>query len=163
MENLNFKFSYKIPSLTLVDKKNYFEKASLSDRKRFPLIIHQKGDEFNQVFNFVLDDSYMKPHMHPSTTMIEKMHLISGSFKLIFFDEKGTPKKIYNIDKENQRVEVPGHTWHTYVMTSDQTIIFETMLGKYDPKTWKKMSDWAPDEGSKNSKEYLQNLKHLII
>ena len=51
MENLNFKFSYKIPSLTSNDKKNYFEKANISDRKRFPLIIHQKGDEFNQVFN----------------------------------------------------------------------------------------------------------------
>jgi len=110
-----------------------------------------------------LDGSYMKPHMHPITTVIEKMHLISGSFKLIFFDEKGRSKKIYNIDKENQRVEVTGYTWHTYVMTSDQTIIFETILGKYNPKTWKKISDWAPDDSSKNSKEYLQNLKNFII
>jgi hypothetical protein len=48
-------------------------------------------------------------------------------------------------------------------MTSDQTIIFETILGKYNPKTWKKISDWAPDDSSKNSKEYLQNLKNFII
>ena len=161
MDNLNFKFNYKIPTLTLDDKKNYFEKASMSERKRFPFIIHQKGDEFNQVFNFILDGSYMKPHMHPGKNMIEKMHLISGSFKLIFFDEKGTPKKIYNIDKENQRVEVPGYTWHTYVMTSKQTVIFETMMGVYSPTTWKKMSNWAPEENSEEAIEYFEVLKNI--
>lgn len=161
MENLNFKFDYKIPSLTLEDKKKYFSQAQLSERKRFPLIIHQKGDEFNQVFNFILDDSYMKPHMHPGKNMIEKMHLISGSFKLIFFDDNGKANKIYNIDKKNHRVEVPSYTWHTYVMTSKSTIIFETMMGKYDPLTWKKMPNWAPNENSKNSEKYLKDLKNL--
>jgi len=163
MDNLNFKFNYKIPSLTLEDKKKYFEKAKLSERKRFPLIIHKKGDEFNQVFNFILEDSYMKPHMHPNRNMIEKMHLISGSFKLIFFDEKGLPKEIYDIDKKNSKVEVPGYTWHTYVMTSKSTIVFETMMGKYNPSTWKKMAAWAPDENSSNSNEYLQFLKNKNI
>ena len=161
MENLNFKYNYKIPPLTLDDKKNYFEKASMSERKRFPFIIHKKGDESNQVFNFILDESYMKPHMHPGKYMIEKMHLISGSFKLIFFDEKGTPKKIYNIDKENQRIEVPGYTWHTYIMTSEQTIIFETMMGVYNPATWKQMSNWAPEENSEEATEYLKVLKNI--
>ena len=55
MENLNFKFNYKIPELKLLDKNECFEKAYLSERKRFPLIMHQKGDEFNQVFNFILE------------------------------------------------------------------------------------------------------------
>lgn len=161
MENLNFKFNYKIPTLTLEDKSKYFNKAKKSDRKRFPYIIHQRGDKFNQVFNFILDESYMKPHMHPNENMVEKMHLISGSFKLIFFDEKGIPKKIYDIDKKNSRVEVPGFTWHTYVMTSKSTIVFETMMGKYDPLTWKKMPEWAPDENSNESKEYFRNLKKI--
>ena len=101
--------------------------------------------------------------MHPSKNMIEKMHLISGSFKLIFFDDKGNPKKTYDIDKKNPRVEVPGYTWHTYVMTSKFTIVFETMMGKYDPLTWKKMPVWAPDENTKGSNEYLQKLKKIKI
>ena len=54
MENLDFKFDYKIPDLSSDDKKLYFNNAQLSERKRFPYIIHKKGDEFNQVFNFVL-------------------------------------------------------------------------------------------------------------
>ena len=163
MENLNFKFDYNIPKLTHEDLSIGFKSAQLSKKKRYPLIVHQKGDEFNQVFNFILEDSYMKPHMHPDRNMIEKMHLISGSFKLIFFDEKGKPKKTYDIDKKNSRVKVPGFTWHTYVMTSKSTIVFETMMGKYNPSTWKRMPDWAPDENSSNSNEYLQNLKNEKI
>ena len=163
MDNLNFKFNYKIPSLTIEDKKKYFKKTKLSERKRFPFIIHKKGDEFNQVFNFILEDSYMKPHMHPSRNMIEKMHLIEGSFKLIFFNDNGKPTKIFYIDKSTPRIQVPGFTWHTYVMTSSTTIIFETMMGKYNPSTWKKMADWAPDENTSNSNEYLQFLKNKDI
>ena len=46
-------------------------------------------------------------------------------------------------------------------MTSKSTIIFETMMGKYNPLTWKKMPDWAPDENSQNSEKYLKDLKNL--
>ena len=159
MENLDFSFEYKIPNLTSEDKNFYFNQAELSERKRSPYIIHQKGDEFNQVFNFILEDSYMKPHLHPRSGMIEKMHLIQGSFKLIFFDNSGNPEEIFNIEEPGQRILVPALTWHTYIMTSKLTIIFETMMGVYDPKTWKKTPDWAPDESSKKAKEYFKSLK----
>jgi len=81
----------------------------------------------------------MKPHMHPKSGMTEKMHLIEGSFKLIFFDDNGESIEIFNIEKPGQRIQVPALTWHTYIMTSKSTIIFETMMGVYDPKTWKKL------------------------
>jgi cupin fold WbuC family metalloprotein len=161
MENLNFKFDYNIPKLTNEDLSIGFKGAQLSKRKRYPLIVHQKGDEFNQVFNFICIDSYMRPHLHPSDFMIEKMHLIKGSFELLFFDNKGTVVKKYLLDKPGQRVQVPAFQWHTYVMSSNQTIIFETMIGKYDPLTWKTMADWAPEEESDISKEYLQSLKYF--
>tara|TARA_B100001059_G_C17655158_1_gene486554 strand:+ start:401 stop:889 length:489 start_codon:yes stop_codon:yes gene_type:complete len=161
MENLEFKFEYKIPNLTSGNKRFYFNQAQLSERKRSPYIIHKKGDEFNQVFNFILANSYMKPHMHPEPGMIEKMHLIDGSFKLILFDNNGGPEEILNIEKPGQRIQVPANTWHTYVMTSKSTIIFETMMGVYDPKTWKKTPNWAPDENSEKAEEYLQYLKIL--
>lgn len=163
MENLDFTFDYKIPNLSSEDKKLYFNNAQLSKRKRFPYIIHKKGDEFNQVFNFILEDSYMIPHMHPAAYMIEKMHLVEGSFRLIFFNDSGKPTKIYNIDKHTPRIQVPGFTWHTYVMTSSSTIIFETMVGVYNPLTWKKIASWAPDENSDNSIDYLKNLKNFKI
>lgn len=161
MENINFKFEYKIPDLTTKDKKIYFNQAKISERKRSPYIIHKRGDQFNQVFNFILEDSYMQPHLHPKSFMIEKMHLIKGSFKLIFFNNNGDPEKIFNIKKPGQRIQVPAFTWHTYIMTSKSTIIFETMMGIYDPKTWKETPNWAPDEKSKKAQEYFKNLKKI--
>ena len=160
MENLTFKYSYKIPTLNEIDMKIYSDQARLSVRRRSPYIIHKKGDEFNQVFNFILEDSYMTPHLHPEPKMVEKMHLISGSFKLLIFNDNGKVRATYNLDKPGQRVQVPSSTWHTYIMTSKLTIIYETMIGVYDPKTWKKMSEWAPKENTQEAKEYLQVLKN---
>ena len=65
MENLDFKFEYKIPDLSSDDKKLYFNNAQLSERKRFPYIIHKKGDEFNQVFNF-----YIRRLLHDSPCIL---------------------------------------------------------------------------------------------
>ena len=161
MENLEFKYNYNIPTLSTIDTKKYSDQAHLSERKRSPYIIHKKGDNFNQVFNFILEDSYMTPHLHPGPKMIEKMHLISGSFKLLFFNDSGKVREIYNLDKPSQKVQVPGYTWHTYIMTSKLTIIFETMMGVYDPKNWKKMPDWAPKENTKEAIEYLKALKNI--
>ena len=46
-------------------------------------------------------------------------------------------------------------------MRSDFSIIYETMIGKYDPLTWKKMANWAPEEETENAKEYFQSLKYF--
>ena len=161
MDNLNFQYNYVIPELSNDVRKEYQKKATDSKRRRCPLIIHNHGDEFNQVFNFICIDSYMRPHLHPSDHMIEKMHLIEGSFELFFFDNSGIIIKKYLLDKPGQRVFVPALQWHTYIMRSDFNIIYETMIGKYDPLTWKKMADWAPEEETENSKEYLQSLKYF--
>ena len=82
MDKLNFTFHYKIPDLKPNEIKNYSKEAIDSKRKRFPYIIHKKGDDFNQVFNFISEESYMQPHLHPDIKMIEKMHLIS-IFKIL--------------------------------------------------------------------------------
>ena len=108
MDNLNFQYNYKIPELSKDIKRKYQKKATDSKRRRYPLIIHNHGDEFNQVFNFVCIDSYMRPHLHPSDHMIEKMHLIEGSFELFFFDNSGKIVKTYLLDKPGQRVFVPA-------------------------------------------------------
>jgi len=159
MESLKFEYSYKIPTLTASEIEKYSSLAHQSIRKRYPLIMHKQGDYFNQVFNFVLKDSYMTPHLHPETKMIEKMHLISGSFNLLFFNSSGKVTNIFTLDKPDQKVQVPSGTWHTYVMTSELTIVYETMLGVYKPETWKKIPDWAPKENSIKAKQYLNDLK----
>ncbi len=154
-------FNYKVPNLEDNDIKVNIEKAKKSKRLRHPLILHKKGDKFNQVFNFILKNSYMKPHLHPGTVRTEKMHLIKGSFELLIFDDNGEiiERDLIASDKKDY-VEVPPFTWHTYVMKSETTIIYETMMGIYHPNTWKKLAPWAPDEDSLEANSYLNKLRN---
>jgi cupin fold WbuC family metalloprotein len=157
-------FGNQVPSLTNEEIKHYFDLSNHSLRRRTPKILHQKGDYLNKVFNFILEDSYMHPHLHPSDEKIEKMYLIDGSFALILFDNDGNIKDSFILKKgKKEFIEVPAYTWHTYVMLSDQVIIYETMEGQYEPKSWKELANWAPQELSNNSISYLKSLKEFAI
>ena len=152
-----------IPSLLEGEISDYFGIANSSIRKRSPKILHNKGDYLNKVFNFILFDSYMHPHLHPGKEKIEKMYLIKGSFALILFNEVGhITQKIILEEGKLDFIEVPAFTWHTYVMLSDEVIIYETMEGIYDIDTWKKMASWAPKENSLDASKYLEMLKYKV-
>lgn len=151
------------PPLLDSEINSHFEVASNSIRKRSPKILHKKGDYLNQVFNFILKDSYMHPHLHPSEEKIENMYLIKGSFALILFDKVGKFEECIVLEEGKKSfVSVPAFTWHTYVMLSDKVIIYETMEGIYIPSTWKNLASWAPEESSSESMIYLEELKKYI-
>ena len=149
---------------TLDDINYYFDLAYNSERRRSPKIMHKKGDYINKVFNFVLSDSYMHPHLHPGSEKIEKMYLIKGSFALIIFDDKGNVKETVVLSKgEKEFVAVPAYTWHTYVMLANEVIVYETMDGVYEPSSWKEMASWAPKENTVEASNYLETLKNNLV
>jgi cupin fold WbuC family metalloprotein len=118
----------------------------------------------NKVFNFILSSSYMQPHLHPGIEKIEKMYLLKGSFALIIFDEKGEIIESIILEKgKKEIVSVPAFTWHTYVMLTDQVIVYEEMEGVYHPSSWKEMASWAPQEDSPQAALYLENLKASLV
>tara|TARA_B110000503_G_C6999845_1_gene351056 strand:+ start:17 stop:502 length:486 start_codon:yes stop_codon:yes gene_type:complete len=152
-----------IPKISVEDIKYHFDISCKSERSRSPKIVHSKGDYVNKVFNFILFESYMQPHQHPGPEKIEKMHLIQGSFALIFFDNIGKIAKIHILEEDkNKFISVPAFTWHTYVMLSDEVIIYEEMDGFYNPNTWKKMASWAPKENTREAIIYLKELREKI-
>ncbi|MDB4877459.1 MAG: hypothetical protein JWM41_3905 [Gemmatimonadetes bacterium] len=115
---------------------------------------------FNEVFNFILQDSYMQPHLHPSAEKIERIYLIRGAMAVLFFDDRGAVTKVTVLQKgRTEFIEVPAFTWHTYVMLDESVVSYETMMGEYDPKTWKEFAEWAPLENSDKSVAYLAFLK----
>jgi cupin fold WbuC family metalloprotein len=152
-----------IPELSKKEIESHFLEAKKTSRRRSPLILHEKGDYLNKVFNFILKDSYMHPHLHPSDEKVENMYLIKGSFGLIEFDDKGNINKTTVLNEHDlTSIKVPAYTWHTYVMLSEENIVYETMEGKYEPDTWKRMAPWAPQEESNEAPSYLQKLKNNL-
>ena len=152
-----------IPELSTTEIHEYIQKAASSKRRRYPRILHNPGDEFNRVINFMMEDSYMQPHLHPGKEKIEKMYLVQGKFAVLFFSEKGEMDQSVVLEKDKtEYIEIPAFTWHTYVMLSETVVSYETMMGKYDPETWKTLAEWAPTEDTNKSITYLNELKQKV-
>lgn len=150
----------EFPQLTAEDINDGVSRAAAAARRRYPMILHAPGDEFNRVVNFMLPDSYMQPHLHPGDEKIEHIHLLEGRLAVLFFDNKGTVQRVTTLEPGGiQMIEVPAFTWHTYVILADRTITYETMMGRYEPQSWKEMAQWAPAENTAGSLSYLQALK----
>ena len=153
-----------IPDLSAAEMQYFFSEAESSERRRFPKILHEQGDYNNKVINFIFDQSYMQPHLHPGDEKIEKMFLIYGSFALILFNNKGDISECIILEKgKRETVNVPAFAWHTYVMLSEKVVIYETMEGVYDPLTWKEMAPWAPLEHTPEADHYLSYLKDTVL
>ena len=153
-----------VPDLSADEVHHYFLEAEKSERKRSPKILHNQGDYLNKVVNFVLDESYMQPHLHPGDKKIEKMFLVEGSFALVLFDNNGDISDSIILEKGGREsIDVPAFTWHTYVMLTKKVVIYETMEGVYEPSTWKEMASWAPQENTPEARQYLSLLKTKIV
>lgn len=153
-----------IPELSSAEIQECLQKAADSSRRRYPKIMHQPGDEFNQVFNFMMEDTYMQPHLHPGKEKVEKMYLIQGKFAVLLFNEKGDVEKVSILEKgECEYIEIPAFTWHTYVMLTKSVVSYETMMGRFDPETWKTLAKWAPRENSYESDSYSESLRRQVL
>ena len=144
--------------------KNFFI-ASQSIRKRYLLALHETGDYKNKIINFLINNTYIQPHMHAGDQKTEYVFILDGKVFLILFDDTG--KIVSNIllekDKsKNQSYLIPSYTYHTYIVLSNKACIYEEMDGVYDSKTWKKNASWAPDEHSSQKESYLNSLLDKI-
>jgi cupin fold WbuC family metalloprotein len=151
---------WQIPRLSGAEIEDLLGRAARSPRRRHPKILHAPGDELNRVVNVMMQDTYMQPHLHPGEAKIEKIHLIAGQVAVLLFDDRGLVKTVVVLKKGGvESIEVPAFTWHTYVMLTESAITYETMMGRYEPETWKDMAAWAPRENAPESAAYLGVLK----
>ena len=152
-----------IPKLNNCEIEEFFSLARANEKQRYPKILHKKGEYFNKVFNFMMANSYMQPHLHPGTEKKERIHLILGKIAIIFFDNNGNIifRKILEGGKD-EMIEVPAFTFHTYVILSDRALTYETMDGVYASDTWKSLASWATEESDINHIQYLEALKSQV-
>ncbi|MEO1944165.1 MAG: WbuC family cupin fold metalloprotein, partial [Candidatus Thioglobus sp.] len=79
-------------------------------------------------------------------------------------DDNGEITETIVLEKgKKEFVAVPAFTWHTYVMLTDEVIVYEEVDGVYNPDTWKDMATWAPKENTIECVEYLKMLKDNIL
>ena len=64
----------KNPTLSEQEIQDGLRLAGCSEKRRYPKLLHRRGDEFNCVFNFMMNDSYMQPHLHPGQEKIERIN-----------------------------------------------------------------------------------------
>jgi cupin fold WbuC family metalloprotein len=152
-----------VPPLTSTEISNLLALADASPRHRHAHILHAPGDEFNRVFNAMRHDSYMQPHLHPGDEKIEHIHLVLGEIALFFFDDHGSVTTTTLMRSRGvEHVAVPAFTWHTYAILSGAALTYETMMGVYEPQTWKTMGGWAPPEQGPEAVTYLAELKRRV-
>lgn len=150
------------PPLSAADAAEHLSRAQASPRRRVPKILHRQGEVLNRVFNFMMADSYMQPHLHPGPEKVEKIRVLEGRIAVVLFDDQGAPARVVPLAAGgDDYIEIPAFTWHTYVILSPHAITHETMMGKYEPDTWKGFASWAPPEGLPDSGEYLESLRAL--
>ena len=153
-----------IPALSAKKIKEGLHQAALSERKRHAKVLHSPGDEFNRVFNFLRSGTYMQPHLHPGEEKIEQIYLVEGRLRMFFFNDVGEISKTVILEKGGEEhISVPAFSWHTYAVLSDSAVTYETMMGVYDPKTWKTFASWAPVEQSAESHAYLTSLQNHVV
>jgi len=153
-----------IPQLSQEEISDYLARAANSEKRRFPKLLHSPGDEFNRVFNFIIEDSYMQPHLHPGPEKIEVIHIVQGRLAVLYFDDHGVVDDCMLLQNGGvELIEVPAFRWHTYVMLTEHAITYETMMGVYRPETWKRMAEWSPSESTAESHEYLNSLRRKAL
>ena len=153
-----------VPPIDDDEIADWLRRAGDSPRQRLPRILHEPGAEFNEVFNFMRGGTYMQPHHHPAEEKVEKIYLVRGRLAVIYFEDDGTPSQVTVLSEAGtDRIEVPAFTWHTYVMLSDEVVTYETMMGRYEPSSWKEFAQWAPAEDAPESAAYLRRLKAIAL
>ena len=138
-----------------------FEKAKKSLRKRANYCFHKPDESLQRMLNVGFSETYVRPHKHENPDKLEIFFILKGEFGILFFDDKGNikDKKVISDNNKVYLAEVPPKIWHSFIILSPKAAMYEILLGKYDPETHKKYPDWAPDEQSDKTKEYLEKLR----
>ena len=152
-----------VPKLLQEEKNRLLFSAENSVRKRAHKVMHKSGSFENAVFNVMLAESYMTPHLHPGPEKIEHIHLVEGRIGIIYFNDDGNVEYTCILEQSMKILEVvPAFTWHTYVILDKFSITYETMDGVYDPLTWKTLAPWATLEDSPDFKKQRDSYLSLF-
>ena len=132
--------------------------ALASPRKRSHHNIHDElSDPVQRLCIGLHQGSYLRPHRHPENYKWEMMLVLSGTIRMLIFDDEGKLIDIIQLSEQGptRGIEIPPGTWHTLYPVSQQAVIMEFKQGPYLPLAAENFASWAPQEESIEAEKFL--------
>ena len=134
------------------------DEARSSARKRKNYNFHTEfSDPMNRMLNAFEPGTYVHPHKHENPDKREVFLIFKGRLAVVFFNDKGaiTDHVVLDPREESYGVEIEPGVWHNVVALESGSLVYELKDGPYSPENDKQFAEWAPSEGDKKAREYI--------
>ena len=86
--------------------------------------------------------------------------MLQGRITLVIFSDDGSVDRYFDLQAGTHRfgADLEPDVFHTFFATAADTVLYEAKTGPYEPGSDKDFASWAPEEFSKESRVYLENL-----
>jgi cupin fold WbuC family metalloprotein len=140
--------------------------AQQSPRLRKNYNFHNSDqDVCHRLLNAMEPESYIQPHRHIDINKDESLVVLRGKFGVVIFDDMGAIEGKAILDPRGDVIltNITHGVFHTLISLEKDSVFFESKAGPFTPLSSDEKAHWAPEEGDLLSKEYLANLKKLVL
>ncbi len=134
------------------------ERASSSPRLRMNHNFHDGDhDTLQRMLNAIEPDTYIRPHLHENPDKREVFICLRGRFMVLEYNHDGTIYDFVILDPVtgNYACEIAPGRYHNMIALSSGSVAYELKDGPYNPANDKKFALWAPEEGSAQTKQFI--------
>jgi len=153
-----------VPDAELIQKGLEFSRESR--RKRIILPLHRTQDaRVQRMLNFMQPGTYIRPHRHNQPHAIESILVYQGAIQYLTFDKNGALTRSVHINSSGLfpgLIDIEPGVWHSFLVSEPDTILFEVKKGPYDAETDKEFADWAPEELTNETEEWMGKMKRAV-
>ena len=111
---------------------NHLKNISNFNKKNLRINLHKNTQKKYHDMIILQRKNFLYPAHRHINKGDETIHLLSGSLKVILFNDDGKKIKDYNMDtKKNIILRIPGTFFHQYIITSNLAIYHENKSGPY--------------------------------
>ena len=141
-------------------------KANASPRRRMNYNFHpQLDDPLQRMLNCLEPETYIQPHKHENPDKCEAFILLKGKVLVVEFDNDGRVSSHVLLEAGTGAygAEIAPRIYHCIIPLAAGSVVYEVKNGPYSPLDDKNFATWAPKEGEKGCRAYMENLVKQLI
>ena len=144
-----------ITTVSLNDIDFLKHQASVLPVKKSRVLLHGKPEQLlHEMLIVHTRGTYIQPHINQRSA--KSFLVISGTMKLVLYDEDGSIRAHYCLSADdaeaNVLIRLNRPYFHTLIMLSDTVVFLETTLGPHKETIY---ADFAPQPNEKGANEYM--------